>query len=286
MKSENDNQNKSASERGLSIRLFGAFETRVNDSPIPPLRSRKVQWLLALLVLRHDQALDRAWLAGTLWPESAPDQALYNLRQSLSNLRRALNGTGLHFDAPAVNALSLNLAGAVADVIAFDAAIADGTQAGLERAVGLYRGPLLEGCDEEWVVSERRVREESYLSALAGLADQSLAQGEADRAISYLRTAVQADPFRERTQRALLQALAGAGEVGEALQAYRDLRMLLRRELNADPDPDTVTLFQRIQQEARSRTPPLLARSAPPRSRRFIPAAGLLDRLGGQKARC
>jgi hypothetical protein len=36
----------------------------------------------------------------------------------------------------------------------------------LERAVTLYRGPLLEGCAEEWAIPERTHRELAYLEAL------------------------------------------------------------------------------------------------------------------------
>ena len=246
--------NNEASEYRLQAQLFGAFDARVNGIPIPPLRSRKVQWLLALLLLRHGQALDRAWLAGTLWPESDPAQALYNLRQSLSNLRHALGKAGICLHTPMVNALTLDAANATVDVISFDTAIATGEKADLERAVALYRGPLLEGCAGEWVLGERRVREEQYLSALERLGDMASAAGEGSAAIRYFRRAVQADPFRETTQRALIQSLAATGDYGAAVQAYRDLRLLLRRELNTDPDPETSALFQHIRSKARQQT--------------------------------
>lgn len=262
-------ENNPASECRLQAQLFGSFDARVNGVPIPPLRSRKVQWLLALLLLRHGQALDRAWLAGTLWPESAPDQALYNLRQSLSNLRHALGPIGQWLHAPMVNALALDVAHAAVDVISFDAAIATGEKADLEHAIALYRGPLLEGCAEEWVLGERRVREESYLTALEKLGDMALACGEGSAAIKYFRMAIQADPFRETAQRALIQSLAAVGDYGASAQAYRDLRLLLRRELNADPDPKTSALFQQIRSQARRQIQPRPAlpdapRSAPP----------------------
>src|SRR5262245_28237797 len=73
----------------LAIRLLGPFEVRLAGQPLPPLRTRKEQWLLALLTLRNGD-LDRAWLAATLWPDSLPCQAFSNLRRSLRYLRRAL----------------------------------------------------------------------------------------------------------------------------------------------------------------------------------------------------
>src|SRR5947207_8117 len=46
----------------LRIHLFGPFEARVNDAPLPRLRSRKVQSLLALLTLRRGSEVARPWV--------------------------------------------------------------------------------------------------------------------------------------------------------------------------------------------------------------------------------
>src|SRR5437868_6665160 len=74
----------------LRLTLFQAFEARLprTDSPVFP--SRKAQWLLALLALRQGRESDREWLAGVLWPESDAQKSLFNLRQTLSGLRRSL----------------------------------------------------------------------------------------------------------------------------------------------------------------------------------------------------
>jgi predicted ATPase/class 3 adenylate cyclase len=67
------------------------------------------------------------------------------------------------------------------------------------------------------------------------------------------RRAVAADPLRESAQRALMQALAAGGNDAAALLTYRELRVLLHRELNAEPDPETQALFQQIRAEAREK---------------------------------
>src|SRR5947209_12048646 len=54
----------------LTIHLFGPFEVRVSGVLLPRLRTRKGQWVLALLALRHGCDVERSWLAGTLWPDS------------------------------------------------------------------------------------------------------------------------------------------------------------------------------------------------------------------------
>jgi len=237
----------------LAIQLFGPLEARVNGVPLPRLRSRKGLWLLALLTLRHGKEVERDWLAGTLWPESGQSQAYHCLRMTLSDLRRALGAEACRLQSPTSHTRFLDLAAAEVDVLAFDAAISQGDEASLERAVALYRGPLLEGCAEEWAFQERQTRELTYLAALEELAALALARGDAAAAERCLRLAVAADPLRESAQRSLMEALAAGGNYAAALLVYRELRLRLHRELNTEPDPETHTLFQRLREKAREK---------------------------------
>ena len=50
----------------LTIQLFGPLRVLVLGEPMPRVRTRSVEWLLALLVLKQGQAVERSWLAGTL----------------------------------------------------------------------------------------------------------------------------------------------------------------------------------------------------------------------------
>src|SRR5690242_18499881 len=74
----------------LEIQLLGTLKVRIHGSPLPHLRSRQAQWLLGLLALRSPAETERGWLASLLWPESSGEQALYNLRRNLTDLRQAL----------------------------------------------------------------------------------------------------------------------------------------------------------------------------------------------------
>jgi predicted ATPase/class 3 adenylate cyclase len=244
------------SDRGappLAIRLLGPFDVRLHGAPLPRLRSRKGPWLLALLVLRHSREVERAWLAGTLWPDSTERDAFVNLRQSLTDLRRALGAEAGRLRSPTPHTLALNLCGAEVDLLTFDAALARGDTASLEEAISLYRGPLLEGCAEEWVLQEREVREQASLTALEELAAQTLAEGNAGAAEGYLRRAVVVEPLRESAQRALMEALAVGGSYAAAIEVYRDLRLRLHREVHAEPDAQTTALYEQIRAEARAK---------------------------------
>ncbi len=147
----------------LSVRMLGPFDL----SPVAERCSRKAGWVLALLALRPGREVDRAFLAGTLWPETSESQALYDLRRELSRLRRALGDEAERIRSVGAHALTLELAGAQVDVVAFDEAV---TRGDLERAVDVYRGPLLVGCTEGWAIEAREGRAQAYLGALEALA--------------------------------------------------------------------------------------------------------------------
>src|SRR5262245_56151789 len=94
----------------LFIRLFGPLEVHLRGQRLRPLRTRKGEWLLALLALRRDQPVERAWLAGTLWPESDHRQGADSLRRTLTDLRQALGEEARRILSPTTHTLSLQLA--------------------------------------------------------------------------------------------------------------------------------------------------------------------------------
>ena len=249
----------------LTLRLFGAFVATRGDAPLPRTRSRKEQWLLALLALRQGQALNRDWLAALFWPDTPESRGLVNLRRSLNDLRHMLDSDAYRFTAPTSRTLCLDLSGAIVDVVDFDAAILAGDATSLERAVALYRGPLLESCLEEWVFPERREREAAWLNALETLASQASSRAEHSDAARLLHRAVSADPLRESAQRALMEVLAASGDYAALDRHYRELRLALRREVNAEPAEETASLYRRLRARGRDKAP------APTRSDAALP---------------
>jgi class 3 adenylate cyclase len=219
--------------------------------------------------------VEREWLAGLLWPDRSTSQGLATLRRDRTDLRRALGPEAGRLVSPTSYSLSLDLTGAWVDLLQFDAAIAGAELPVLEQAVALYRGPLLDGWTEEWVFQERAPREQAFLRALEILAEQSQAAGELATAEGYLRRAVAADPFRDTAIRSLMAVLSARGNYAMVIQTYRDLRRRLHEELNAEPDPETTDLFQRLRAEAREKAEGGMGRQSEDRSRH--PLAGSPD---------
>ena len=238
----------------LDIRLFGPLSVSVHGEALPRFRSRSVGWLLALLALRPGRAVERSWLAGTLWPESTEETALRNLRDTLMHLRRALGPEAERLEAPSRDRIAFAAEGIALDVREFDRGIAAGDEPSLLQAVTLYTGPLLEDCLEEWAIRERENRATACLGALERLGELAAERADWSAALELFRRAEQLDPLRDSVQRGLLRSLAAAGDVPEAIHAYREFRLRLHRELNAEPDPETTRLFQQLRDRPRDAT--------------------------------
>jgi predicted ATPase/DNA-binding SARP family transcriptional activator len=226
----------------LDVCLFGTFRLHLRGRPAPPFRSRAGQWLLALLILRHDRETDRAWLAETLWPESGRDQALYNLRRNLTDLRRVLGPEAARLLSPQTRTLRFDCAGAACDLHAFDAALQRGEDADLLKAVSCYGGPLLDGCDESWVLPERASRADAYLNALERLA----ARAEPGQAVHYYQRMIVHDPLRESAHRRLWTALAACGDYAALTRSYRDLQVRLYEEMGGTLSPETSGVYREL----------------------------------------
>lgn len=238
----------------LTLTLFGPMQVLVDGHPLPHLRSRKGVWIFALLALRHDRPVEREWLAAVFWPDMEPSQAFANLRPILSELRSGLGSQRERLQSPDRHTLRLDITDAFVDVLAFDTAIERGKSSDLERAVALYRGPLMEGCTEEWVFPERNMREHQCLQALDTLGNSALMAGDYGKAIGCYRRMVSIDPWWESARRGWMEALARNGDTNAALQVYREFMELLRSDPKASPDEQTTALYQSLRGEVRPQT--------------------------------
>src|SRR3954454_23419885 len=264
----------------VQIRLFGAFAVRVGDEPVPEgaWRLRKGKSLVKLLALEPERRIHRDQATELLWPDRASEAAANNFHQALYVARRALETAGADASQalPLRNDMLALYPGGEAqiDVDAFEEAAAKARETGelwdYRHAIGLYGGELLpEDRFEAWAAPRRDALSETHLALLLELADLLTAAGDSAQAIEALEQAVVLDPLHEAAQRALMQLFADAGRRQGALAQYHRLRAALRRELEADPDPQTTELYRALlrgeheKPEAASAPEPLPHRSEP-----------------------
>ncbi|MGC4047072.1 MAG: BTAD domain-containing putative transcriptional regulator [Armatimonas sp.] len=244
----------------LSLRLLGTPLMTVGGEALPRLRSRKSLHLLALLALKAGAAVERDFLIGTLWPESNQSAGQESLKKTLADLRTALGSEAERLCTPGRGQLRLDLSGgAFCDILTFDLAMARFAKTGdpstAEDAVTLYRGPLLEGANEDWILGERALRERSALEALELLGRRARDLGESAKALTLLRRAERIDPLNESVQRELIQTLAASGDINAARRTFRELRLRLHEELRQEPSAATRTLMQRLTEAPTQNSP-------------------------------
>jgi DNA-binding SARP family transcriptional activator/predicted ATPase len=290
----------------LTINLLGRPAVLLDGTELRGFVSVKAEALLCYLAATGREHR-REFLAGQLWAESSEEQALKNLRDVLSNLRRLLAS----YDGLLITRQSVGLdpGGYQLDCRQFRELLAEAERAGspesasraLREAVALYRGDFLEGVYlaqapdfEEWALAEREQLRQLIQHALHRLAAHSAETGNYGEGIAYATRLLAMDPWLEEAHRQLMLLLALGGQRSAALAQYAACRRTLRDELGVDPADETTALYERILAgEVTGAAPALAAARArhnltaalAPLIGRDDEAAGLLGRLRDPQCR-
>jgi predicted ATPase/DNA-binding SARP family transcriptional activator len=275
----------------VRIELLGGFRIRCGRRTITRFRTRKTGILLACLACDPHRSHSRERLTDLLWPDANPTAGRHSFSQALSSLRiqiehsAARSGLVLVADRDTVR---LDPSAATIDVQEFRNTLHEARRTAdparqkrlLGRAVELYRGELLPGYYDDWILREREQLEEAYIQALGGLAGIAEAQGDVAGAAALLHRALNVNPLAEALQRRLLRLLARAGQRAAALSAYRHWERLLRAEFEMDPDRRTAQLIRSIMAgDGEASQPGLLEETAGPRKR----SVGGVGRASGRE---
>jgi len=84
------------------------------------------------------------------------------------------------------------------------------------------------------------------VDGLSALADLWTERGDLAGAIDALERLVRVEELREDAHRRLMLALARTGARDRAVRHYERLLRLLREELDADPEPETAAVYEKI----------------------------------------
>ena len=260
----------------LHIQLFGDFALTYNGAPLPGFNTPKLQLLLAYLVLHRDAPQARQALAYLFWPDSNDSQARTNLRNAIHLLRNTLpnseqflriDNQTMHWrsDSP----YTLDVADFAAG-IQRAATLNEPTAAleSLKTALSLYRGELLKGFYDDWILRDREQWQERYLGALQQASTVAEQQRDYRTATEYSRRLLQSDPLREESYARLMQLYALQGDRATALRVYHNCATILVRELGVEPGPVTQGIYERLLnlEETQPAIAPLRA-AAPQKSR-------------------
>lgn len=246
----------------LRVSLFGKFHAVSENEPLAGFEARKSQELFAYFLLNRDHPHPRESVAAALWGEYSTSLSKKHLRQTLWHVNAALegaaNGTGRALLQVEPEWISLHSTfGLWLDVAVFEAAYARSQNVpgdalppeaviGLQEAVELYRGDLLEGWYQDWCIYERERLQNLYLTMLDKLMLYCEASGAFELGFTYGSRILKYDRARERTHRRLMRLLYLAGDRTGALRQYERCVNTLAEELNVKPSRQTTELFEQI----------------------------------------
>lgn len=187
-------------------------------------------------------------LLALFWPEADSTDARNTLRQALYAMRQTLAKgvlAGRGYEEIAVTDLLWS------DVVAFESALGAGQ---VERAVGLYRGPFLEGFHaqnvgrefEDWLDGERVRLRNLAVEAGLSLARREEARGNLSAATRWVRKAARLDPDNEAILRKLVDLLDRAGDRLGAVRVFEAFAERTRTQYELEPDDRTQALIQAV----------------------------------------
>jgi ATP/maltotriose-dependent transcriptional regulator MalT/DNA-binding SARP family transcriptional activator len=239
----------------LFVRLLGKFELRGEGGVrIIRLRWQMPKAIFAYFLLHPEPGATWEEIASWAWPKSPPRTARQMLKNALYELRSALGRNApalksailyqngryiLNPDAPlGVDVWEFN------DLMRRAASAVEGEEkiAWLEKAAALYQGPLLSGFYHSWADSLRNALEERYAQALGSLAKWYAEREEHDKSIAWCLKYLELDELDEAIHRLLLTGYIRLGRKDRALKHYEQLKKILRKELKAEPSPETAAL--------------------------------------------
>jgi len=235
--------------------VLGPLEVRV-DTIAVRIPGRKQRALLACLLLARGRPVTTAELVGSVYGAEANGGAVHSLHELVSQLRRILEAAGLeNVILSGTASYGLNVDPSQLDAWAFENVLDEayasadmGVRADLlQRALQLWRGPVLAGVElEAEARAERQRLEELRWAALADWIDQELGAGRQRRAIAELERATRLNPENERLRAQLMLALYRDGRQADALRVYQETRAMLAAELGLEPTQQLRELERRI----------------------------------------
>lgn len=185
----------------------------------------------------------RERLVGLLFPEVPERTGRQRLSHLLWQLRCWLPELPLETSAQEI---TLRPEPCWLDVHAFRQAAAREDLPSWIEALTHYRGDLLEGHYDEWLLEEREALYLQYVRVSYQASEELLRQGRFQELLPLAERLAQHEPFDERALRTLMRAYIAVGRRGAALAACERFDALAAEELGTAPEPATQALARAI----------------------------------------
>jgi DNA-binding SARP family transcriptional activator len=193
----------------------------------------------------------RSEICQAFWPELDPDQAVNVFHVTKRRLHKALDTDVLvhqdgyyrvnpdmpvYYDAVEFVSLLMRARTTEDETTRMEA---------WQRASELYRGPFLQGHNDDWIQERRYDFCFGYLEALTGMANIWLSRDRQEQALALLQKALTEDNQREDLHRQIMELYTRLGRRSEAAAHYK--RLLESRDNDSNQlSEETRTLYEEL----------------------------------------
>ena len=246
------------SNKVLSIHLLGGFSLRYGDQPVDGVNTARLQSLVAFLVLHADIPQARHHVAFLLWPDASEANARNNLRQFLYQLRQALPNADHYLSSDAHTLCWHSNDGQSIDVQQFETALMRAAAAEqtddwrsqrnwLDKALSIYRGELLPGCYDDWIMPERDRLRDQCRGAYQKLVQVLEEQRDYVSALEAAQALLRLDPLDENASITLMRLHNLNHDRPGARRVYLAAVEALQQELGVEPGQAMQRAYERLQ---------------------------------------
>ncbi|MBW9233982.1 transcriptional regulator [Leptospira santarosai] len=250
----------------IFIRALGSLELERGGIRIPQSEissKRKILRLVKILLVRFEKGIHREELLEFLWPGRADKNALNSLHALCFRLRKIIgNPEALAFSE---DRLFFRQDLVRTDFQLFEKHYESGSKAlrkgETELAIqefrfarGFYRGDFFEF---DLYFPESEIRREyirkSLIEIFRFLCEKDLKKKEIEELLKDSASWICLDDLDERAWRFHFEALIQLDRKNEALRKYEEFKKSLKKELDVEPESETICLIERIRSGTMSR---------------------------------
>lgn len=236
---------RAGGERAVRISVLGPLLVHRAGEPVDPGPAMQRR-LLGLLALQANEAVSREEIVDFLWGNRIPTTYPNLIHTYVARLRKLLDDDDGRLSR-AGSGYRLTLTTEQCDLLEFLDATEGADEDAYDRALALWRGPVLSDVDPglaQHPAAVAAVRQRT--TAVLAHADLAIRRGAHQQALRRLWEALQTDPLHEGVNARIMLALAASGQRVAALRLFKDVSTQLDESLGIAPGPELEGVYLRI----------------------------------------
>lgn len=239
----------------MNLKLFGEVKIAANSVDITTQLSKKGAGLLIFMASQPTKLFYREHLSEMFWHDYTKESAFSNMRFTLWQTRKIV-GDYLDEDLfinEGKHAIKINAKIIESDYLHFF----DSCNAELhDAAVQYYSGDFLEDFYivdvpdfSDWVFNERENAQKKYFNVQFKRAQYLSSTNRVEEALNALAKLIKIDPLNEKVYFYMMQYQYLSDNKVASINTYRNLKQILRNELNISPSQEIEALYKTIIQD-------------------------------------